>query len=283
MSRHAGPRRPLWQRSLSWALLAVALGFVVFCAGWRLEGGRWQHVETSSMGTVAPVGSLVWTTPVDFDSLRPGDFITFHPPGKPSQTYSHRVYERHSDGTITTKGVIPGPDPWRLTAADVVGKVRMTWWGAGWLVVAAPILLAGVLVTGTVHSLVRDRWKVPAVVVLSAATLCVAIVVHRPFLDADQIAFAPAATGGADATYVGTGLLPVRLTAEDGPHVDLRDGQVGVVHVATVDRDHGFRVRLQPQVPLWFWAALVLACFLPGLYSFAVSALRDRRRATILG
>src|SRR6201999_6147 len=108
-------------------------GFLVFAGGWWLDGGRWVRVETPSMGRVAPVGTLLWIKPVPFHELRVGDLITFHPPGE-AQTYSHRVYRVNADHTITTKGVIPGPDPWRLTARDIVGRVEMRWWGAGWIV-----------------------------------------------------------------------------------------------------------------------------------------------------
>ena len=243
----------------------VVLGFLALCVGWRLEGGRWERVETPSMGTVAPVGTLLWVEPVDFESLRPGDFVTFRPPGSSGGTYSHRVLARSGDGTITTKGVLSAPDPWRLTADDVVGKVRMRWWGVGWLVQAAPLLLVGGLLCVLAVRLVRPRWKAPAAVVLVAVVLSIAISWLRPLVDAEQLSFAPAPAGGADATYVGTGLLPIRLTAAGGASVVIRDGEVGRVHVARADPTGRLRVTLSPAVPWWCWGLLVGLCFVPAL------------------
>lgn len=261
--------------------LVAVLAFVAFCLSWRADGGRWEHVETPSMGEVAPVGSLLWIKPVDFDSLRVGDFITFHPPGEESVTYSHEVYALNDDGTITTKGVIPGPDPWHLTAAEVIGSVHMTWWGVGWIVVAAPVLGIGFLVIGAVRSLARPRWKVPATLVLGSVVLSVAIVAYQPLVNARQLAFAPDGHGGADASYVGTGLLPIRLQAHGGDDVVLHAGQVGTVHVPHADARAELRVTLAPAIPLWWWAGLIFACFLPALASLVLGRRRPSTREQV--
>jgi hypothetical protein len=68
-------------RAVSWAACLVVASFLVVCVVWRAEGGRWERVESPSMGTVAPVGTLLWVKPADFAALRPGDFISFRPPG----------------------------------------------------------------------------------------------------------------------------------------------------------------------------------------------------------
>jgi hypothetical protein len=263
------PRRP-WIRVTRWVAAALVVGFVTFAAGWWIEGGRWVRVETPSMGRVAPVGTLLWIKPVAFDQLKVGDFITFHPPGNAQRTFSHRVYKIDADHTIQTKGVIPAPDPWRLTASDIVGKVHMRWWGFGWVVVAAPILLIGSLIVGFVVSRVRARWKLPVGLVLASLVLTVAISVYRPFVNAEQIAFAPSASGGASASYVGTGLLPIRMQAQGGPHVVLKAGQIGTVHVTAQDNKHKLRVMLSPAIPWSFWVGLVLCCMIPGAYSLIV-------------
>ena len=202
-----------------------------------------------------------------FDHLRTGDFITFHPPGRNDITYSHRVYRINPDHTITTKGDIPAPDPWRLTSSDVVGKVHMRWWGWGRVVQAAPVLIIGALLVGAVLSWLglsgRGAWRLPAGVLLGSIVLTAAIVWYRPFTDAKQLAFAPVRGGGADATYVSTGLLPMRLQASHGPHVVLKAGEVGTVHVSQVDPDRRLRVNLHPDVPFWFWVMVVGVCFVP--------------------
>ncbi len=253
-------------RGCAWASLAAILALAAFAGLWRLQGGRIERVETPSMGTVAPVGSLLWVKPVDASRLRPGDFITFHPPGEPQTTYSHRVFRIYPDGTIGTKGVISAPDPWRLTSQDIVGQVRMTWPMAGWLVRTTPVLVIGSFLLALGVGRLRRRWRGAAAMVGASLVLCTAIVVYRPFVAAEQLAFAPHGDG-ARATYVSTGLLPIRLQADQpgGAHVDLRDGQVGSVRVAAAGRRSHYAVRLSPAVPLRFWLLLVGACFAPAL------------------
>lgn len=251
--------------------VAALLAFAAFCVAWRLDGGRWERVETPSMGQVAPVGSLLWVKPAAPGSLAVGDFISFHPPGAPSGvTYSHRIHTMAADGSFTTKGVIPAPDPWKLTADDVVGKVRMTWWGAGWVVTAGPVLIVGFLLLGLSRSLVRRRWRFPLTLVGASVVVSVAIVLYQPFINAQQLSFAPVERGGADATYVGTGLLPIRLSAHHGGSVVLSDGEVGTVHVSRTDHDGRLRVGLRPAIPFWWWVALVIVCFLPALWTLVV-------------
>lgn len=267
-----------WTRAVTWLMTAILFGFIAFCLLWRLEGGRWERVESPSMGTVAPVGSLLWVKPVPYDELRPGDFISFHPPGRAGTTYSHRVLTRGAaDGTLTTKGAISPPDRWRLTSSDVVGRVVMTWRGIGWLVQAAPVLLIGFGLVLLVRSLVRGDRRLPVTLVLGAGVVSVALTAYRPLVNAEQLAFRPDGHGGATATYVGTGVLPVRLSAAGGGSVVLHDGEVGSVRAVAPDEDRRLTVELSPVVPPWLWVALVGACFLPAAASSA-GDLRRRKR-----
>ena len=253
-----------------WLVLALLVGAVATAGVWRVSGGRWERVETASMGTTAPVNTLLWVEPASFDTLAVGDFITFHPPGHPELTYSHRVAAIDADGTIETQGDITARDPWRLTRGDLVGKVVMTWKGVGWLVVAAPVLLGGGLVLWALVWSVRDRtWRLPVAIVGGALLLSVAIVVYRPLIRAEQLGFG-AVPGGARATYVSTGLAPVRLQAYRGPHVDLRDGQVGSVTITQKDPTGRYGIAVHPHVPPWWWLAIVVVCFLPALWTLAI-------------
>lgn len=257
-------------RVVQWILLGGIVLALVGAGVWRLQGGRWERVETASMGTSAPVGSLLWVEPTEFADLEVGDFITFHPPGSTGQTYSHRVHTINADGTISTKGQITSPDPWQIRSDDVVGKVTMTWKGVGWIVKAAPLLFGGALVLWLIIRRLRDQsWKVPIAIVGVALLLSLAIVVYRPLIRAEQLGFAPV-DGGAKATYVATGLLPLRLTAYEGEHVDLRDGQVGSVMADKKDPYGRYGVSLRPHLPFWWWVVLVLACFIPAIWTLIV-------------
>jgi len=266
---------------LSWALLALLVGGIAWAGIWRLEGGRWERVETASMGSVAPVNTLLWVEPARFSDLRVGDFITFHPPGHPDVTYSHRVHVINPDGTIGTKGEITPPDPWTITSKDLVGKVVMRWKGVGWLVVAAPLLLVGGLLLWLAVWRIREpRWRLPTTVVGAALILSLAIVVYRPLIQAEQLGFS-SVPGGARATYVSTGLLPVRLQAYRGEHADLGDGHVGTVLVTQRDGNGRYGITMRPHIPPWWWLVLVLACFVPALWTLVVglpSEVEPKRR-----
>lgn len=285
MSSRRAAGRARGVRLLAWAALALLVGFIAFCGVWRLEGGRWVRVETPSMGMTAPVGTLLWVMPTDVHRLHVGDFITFHPPGHRDVTYSHRVYRINPDGTLSTKGVIPAPDPWRLTGSDIVGEVRMRWWGAGWLIVAAPVLIVGSFAVAGLRSLISRDWRAPATILLSSMVVTVAIMWSRPFINAQQLAFAPDHHGGASASYVGTGLLPIRLTARGGhgpgASVVMRDGQVGTVRITQADGQHRLQIDLHPAVPWWLWVGIVGMCFLPAGYSLVVGSTPRPTQAAV--
>ena len=269
---------PAVRRSVALALAAAAVALACTVGLWLASGGRWMVVATPSMGEAAPVGTLLWVEPARFDSLRPGDFISFRAPipGRPS--YSHRVYAVHPNGALTTKGDINGtPDPWLLHRRDVTGKVALRWWVAGWVVRAAPALLVGgALLWVLARWFAAPRWRLPILVTGAAALVSIALIRLRPLVRAELIAFVPRADGsGALATVVSTGILPTRVTAAGGRHVDLRSGQVGSV-LASLRDSHGyFSVHLHATLTLCWWLSLAAACFAPALIS-ALAPRRDR-------
>lgn len=266
------------RRAVAWAGVAALSAATLLLVGWYLDGGRWVRVETPSMGTQAPVGTLLWVKPTAFEDLRVGDFITFrppgHPPGRPSgaaTTYSHLVAAVHDDGTVDTQGRISARDPWRLGPEDVVGRVAMSWPGVGWLVQAAPVLGLGALLVGSVVGRLRDRdSRVPVALIGTAVVLAAVLVVYRPLTGAEQLSFR-AVEGGARASYVSTGLLPVQLTEPGGDRVVLAAGEVGSVLSTSAD-GRRFEVSVRPAIPTAWWWVLVGACFVP-----AIATARPRR------
>ena len=254
----------------SWLGAVLVLCGLGSAVAWRLSGGQWERVETPSMGTVAPVGTLLWVQPVEFSSLRVGDFITFHPPGHSELTYSHRVFTLNVDGTVTTKGVLTAPDPWRLTSRDVVGKVAARWWGVGWLVQAAPLLGVGALLLWLLcWKAVAHHLRLPVAIVGTSVLLSLVILIYRPLVRAEQLSFAQS-SNGARATYVSTGMLPLRLQAVHGGAVNLRDGESGSVLATRPDLHGRYQVGLHAHLPLSRWLVLGLVCFLPALWTLIV-------------
>ncbi|GAB3762998.1 hypothetical protein FB382_001330 [Nocardioides ginsengisegetis] len=256
---------------MSRLLLAVLVLGLAFVVGWRVTGGHLERVESPSMGTRAPVGSLLWVRPVDAGVLRAGDFITFHPPGHPEQTYSHLVRAVHGDGTLSTQGAISGKDPWRVEPSDVVGRVVHVWRGIGWIVQAAPVLLLGALVIALLVRVVRRSWRLSVVVGGASLALTAALMIYQPLVQAEQLAFVPIDGGGARASYVGTGVFPIRMSSWDGADAAVvRSGQVASVDVRRADPHGSYAVSMDPQIPAWFWGLLVGLSFLPAVWTTVV-------------
>lgn len=252
-------------RRLTAALAALlVLGFAAFVGYWVLTGGRWYVVETPSMGTAAPVGTLLWVEPLDHQPLHAGEFVSFRPPGS-STVYSHRIYRIARDGTMQTRGQITAPDPWHIHRADIVGTVSMRWWGVGWVVRAAPLLILGGLALALLLRVLARDYRLSAALVGSSLILCVAIVIWHPLTGAVQLTGQTAA--GGHASYVSTGLLPMRIELPGNRHVDLASGQTATVDQLRSGPAGTIPVRLLPYIPLWWWVVILAPWFLPALWS----------------
>ncbi|MXG90671.1 S26 family signal peptidase [Nocardioides flavescens] len=266
--RPGPPRRRSPALVLELAALAVVLAALASCVLFRVTGGHWERVESPSMGTAAPVGTLLWVRPATVEELRVGDVVTFHRPGVvDGPVYSHRVRALLEDGTFETRGDLSGDDKWRVDEQDLVGRVVWAWPGAGRLVEATPVLLAGGLLTAIVVALVRRSGKLPLAVVGAALTLTAAMVVHQPLTAVEQLGPAAPASAGAvpSVRLVSTGLLPVRLASAVGGDVELGPGQAGVV--APVVEAGRLQLDLRPAVPPWVWVLIVVACLAPAVVS----------------
>lgn len=265
---------------LNAAALVVVFAALACCAVFRLGGGHWERVETPSMGTTAPVGTLLWVEPVDPADLQVGDIVSFRKPGvTDGPVFSHRIAEVHDDGTFGTAGDLSGADAWVVAPADVVGRVVHVWKGVGWLVLSAPILLLGGLLVAGLVAVVRRTAKLPVAVVGASLVIAAVLVVHQPLTGA-QLLGVEQGDGAATATYVSTGLLPIDLSTSSGDSVTLSPGEDGQV-TARATEDRRVEVDLQSHVPLWFWTLLIALCFSPALGSAVVGRRRDlpgRRR-----
>jgi hypothetical protein len=273
------------------ALVALAVVLV----WWWAIGGRWFIVRTPSMGTYAPVGTLLWVKPVDIHDVHVGDVITFHTPqytlttpsgaGSPtpkvvtefSQTYTHRVVALDSDGTVQTQGDLnPGRDPWHTDQRHLVGQVMASMPGVGWLVGAFPLLIPGAIawwvLTGVLAS---KRSRAPLRVLGAAALVAAACYVYNPLFGAVSLGMIPLGPAGARATYVGTGLMPLRLTA-DGVHaVLLHAGELRSI-IATHPGPGGrFGVKVTPTIPWQTWVVVAAIGLAPAVWSVIAGTERQ--------
>jgi hypothetical protein len=255
------------RRVAEYAALAVVLSALVFCGWFRITGGHWERVESPSMGTTAPVGTLLWTRPVAPEDVEVGDIVSFQQPNRvDGPVYSHRIREVEADGTFRTRGDLSGDDQWVVLPSDLVGRVVWVWPGVGRLLQVAPVLLLGGVVTVGVIALARRRGRLPLAMLGASFTLSAAIVVYQPLIGAQLLSTEPAEDGGMRSTYVSTGLLPVEISTKGEQSVVLATGEHGSVD-ANEPVGGKLTVDIKPAVPLWFWVVLVGASFAPSLGS----------------
>lgn len=193
------PRRRLGPRVLAGVLGLLVLAGLAAAVLWHTAlGGRWQVVATPSMGTAAPVGTLVLTVPADRVAV--GDIVTYHPPvANHPNSVTHRVISVEPDGGFRTRGDINGAvDPWTVRPSNLVG-------------VASYVLLAS------------------------------------------------------------TGLLPIRATAATGGHVDLRDGEVGLLTTQLPPGAKGAVVTTGVHMPIWLWVVMTLVWLVPMFYGLVAA------------
>ena len=282
------------------ALLVLAGG--VASASFAGQGGRWFTVETPSMGTAAPVGSLVLTRPVPIDHLRVGDVIAFHPPTAPRETYTHRVvailpssvYGRNSGSgsgagsevRVRTRGDINGADdPWQLTGTDLIGRAVLLAPGIGYLLTAAPVV---VLVTALVWVLARlwvpARARRPVVFTAAWAAYLAETLRLRPFVAVRQLTLTTDPDGSAHFSLVSTGILPVQVTTQNGyGHslpVTMGYGGTGVANVHGPSDHTHYLLDAQLHLSWCGWVLITLLWASPLLTSLArVTLLTHRARA----
>jgi hypothetical protein len=260
------------------AVVATALLVLLLAAvAWTLLGGGWRVVETPSMGTRAPVGSLVQVGRAAVADVAVGDLVVVRPSGT-GRTWTHEVMRVHDDGTLSTAGRLSGPDPWRIADDELVGRVTFVVPGVGWVIIMAPLLIALTVVVAVVLRLSRPSWRLPLGIVAAAAAFSLMLVVYHPLEGAQQLAFSSAGEG-AVGTWVNTGLLPLRLTpvvGEGAASAVIGTGEVATVAFDAPGPSGRFAVRGTPVVPWPVWVAIAALCFLPAV----IETLRRRPRLT---
>jgi signal peptidase I len=281
MTDHS-PTHPVRRSLVSWrsrigvaAAIVLAFAAVATAGSFWLTGGRWFVVRTPSMGTYAPVGTLVLTRPTTVDHLHVGDVIAFHPPTEPSETYTHRIVSIH-DGQIHTRGDINAvDDPWTVRQHDLIGHAAVVLPGVGWLVRALPYLAIGsLLVLGLTRMWVGKERRGPARTFGLSMVFLGTSLLLKPFVGVIQLQSASEPNGVASISVVSTGLLPVKLTAQPGTGqatpITLHTGETGVARLHGGIPGHKYVLDTHLALTWWQWAAAILISLVPLLYTVAV-------------
>lgn len=254
----------------------------------HLVGFRSFVVRTASMGTTAPVGTLVVTTPVEAAAVRVDDVLTFLPPGGGGDaTVTHRVVGAGPEGITTRGDASEATDPWLLHDVDLVGRAVAVLPVVGWVVRAVPLLVLGGAAVWALTLLVPSHPHRSALrVVGGALVVAVTSAVLRPFTAATMLATHAGDDGGGVASVVSTGILPVKLSTDHGAWTVLRSGEVGELDLpATSEAGVGALISLAPHLSAGGWAVCALVCLLPLLWCTTVGlaptdAPTGRRAAT---
>jgi signal peptidase I len=267
----AEPRRVFRPSTVAlWAGTVVALAIVAAALVFLAHGGRWFVVQTPSMGTAAPVGTLVLTLPTPIADIRVGDVVTFHPPTERGAVYTHRVVTAGASGLVTRGDINGATDPWTLTQGDLIGRVGLALPVVGWVARAFPILLVGTVFVVLATRLIAAPARRVSFRILGFSMLAsLTVYVLRPLVG--LVVLTTSASGaGATAQVVSTGILPIHVTAKGGSSVDLVAGQVGSVTVPSLADLGRYSLSSSLHLTVLEWIAFAAVCAIPLIWCFAV-------------
>lgn len=247
------------------AVLWAAAGLALFLTALVLLSGlgfRTFSVMTPSMGTTAPVGSLVLTHPAQsYDS---GDVIAFT---RADRVYTHRIVDANPV-VVQTKGDLNGSvDPWTVMTEDVIGRAVWIAPGLGWVMLGLPWLVLGfavVIVLSLMFTLPRHwRW----VIRISGCTLVVCAVAFwlHPWIHLEMLSYTPADDEGVMMHVVNTGLFPL-----DANGSVIKSGQDAIIHVTEQNAKGYFILVPEAALTLAQRFLLFVICLLPLASSFLV-------------
>jgi signal peptidase I len=279
--RAARTSRSIRRRTVAmWTATVLLTLLVAATLLFQAAGGRWFVVQTPSMGTTAPVGALLLTTPVLLEDVQPGDVASFHPSTTPDETYTHRVIAVDADG-LTTQGDINGAvDPWKTDQAHLVGEATTILPGFGWLAKGLPLMLAGLVIVMILTRLVASRTHRASLRMLGGALVAAfTVFLLKPFVG---LVVLDSTTSGDDvrATVVNTGILPIQVAAEGGTAASVVSGEVGTITAPAAEAGHFHDISSTLDLPLWGWILFFGLCAVPLLWTLVVGLpAEDERRA----
>lgn len=246
------------------ALLAVLLAAL----WWHVDGGRWFVVQTPSMGTALPVGSLALTTPAEVDAVPPGEVVTFRSP-RTGTVYTHRVVGVTGAGLRTQGDLNAAADVSLVDDDHLVGRVVWQASVLGWALRAVPYLLIAVAATWVADLLLRYRWRRATWLLGLSVGAAVTNLLLRPWVGLALLGQRTAedTVDGEPSLLldiVSTGLLATQAVGDEAGStaVHLRTGETATVALSAGDSGR-YEVLGRPELGLWGWAVLLLLCLLP--------------------
>jgi signal peptidase I len=281
--RAARSSRSFRRRTIAmWAATVLLTLLVAATLLFQASGGRWFVVQTPSMGTTAPVGTLLLTTPVLVEDVQPGDVVSFHPSTTPDETYTHRVIAVDAEG-LTTQGDINGAvDPWKTDQHHLIGEATTILPGFGWLAKGLPLMLAGTVIVMILTRLIGSPTHRASMRMLGTSLVAAfTVFLLKPFVG---LVVLEAVTRGTDveASIVSTGLLPIRIAAEGGTATTLAAGEVGTITAPAGEAGRFHDISSTLDLPLWGWIVFGVLCAVPLLYTLIVGLPAEHEEPALL-
>jgi hypothetical protein len=255
-------RRGRLVRAICWlpALLAVLVAAAF--GAWLLDGGHVIVMQTPSMGTVAPTGSLVLTRPVGSQALHRGMLIAFRVPGS-GELYMHRIAQIERGGLIRTRGDLDSSnDAWALARSSIVGVPALIVPGIGWLLLAAPWAIAALALGFLLARFAPRPWRASLRAASFGVAIALPLLILKPFVRV-TVTVAGRARGEFFAHVVNGGLFPLNV-ALGTTHVHLNPGHATTILAAAGARTHA-HLSAHAAIPLAGWALIALLVLVPAL------------------
>jgi len=251
-----------WTISIAASILLVAGVFVaLFGAGFHL-----YVVKTPSMGTTAPVGTLVAVHAQDSYAI--GDVVSY---ARNGVVYTHRVVDVTAQGFITKGDINGAPDALPVTQSEIVGTVTLFGKYLGFLVEGLPWLFIGAAIVYGLSLIPRIgrawRWHF-RLVGWSLVTSLVALW-FRPWVNMVMTGYV-AQSDGVDMHLVNTGIFPVSVLGKV-----LTSGQDAVVTQTVADASGHYIVTPQLALNAWYFLLLLVICLTPVLASLLIGVEQE--------
>lgn len=251
-----------WTISIAASVLLVA-GVVVALFG---LGFHFYVVETPSMATTAPVGTLVVVH--SKDSYAIGDVISYQ---AKTRVYTHRIVDQTAQGWITKGDLNGAADPLPVTTDQIIGTVDFYGKYVGFFVKGLPWVLLGwtIIYVLTMHRRIPASWRWQIRLIGWSLVVSLVALWLRPWVNLVMTGYVPAAVG-VDMHLVNTGIFPVDVLG-----TVLQSGQDATVNQTIADADGKYRVT--PTLALTFGWFLVLfsICVTPFVASMFIRVEDD--------
>ncbi|MDO4870510.1 MAG: signal peptidase I [Candidatus Saccharibacteria bacterium] len=219
-------------------------------------------VSTPSMGTTAPVGSLILTSPKN--DYQKDEIIVFK---RSDRVYVHRIVDKTESGFKTKGDMNSSADAWMVKSEDIIGEAKTIMKKIGWLWKALPWLIIGIAIVYFISCLswIDPLLRWPIRLIGGAFVLMLVTLWLHPWINFGMLGFVPDNVKGVNMHVVNTGIFAINVQG-----TILKSGEDAVVNIP-YSNDNGWFV-LVPRPALRFWEMVfaIIFCSIPLLISIFV-------------